>query len=551
MQRLAELAAACLLTGVWAVVLPAAAGAERSDGSLCGLVRPLDDLLRCRAPAPSAPAPPQEPATEQQQQEETHATSAASLPVQPPPVIDPQPRFVDDTLLVRFRAGVSAQQKQAALDGAGVTAVRSIRALGVTVVRMPPARRDEALASLRRSPVVAHAERDAVLERVETTPNDTDWPQQWGLRRIGLPAAWDVTRGRSSITVAVLDTGVDGRTPDLRDAVVPGYNAVVPTAPPSDDNGHGTSVAGIIAARTNNDQGIAGICWTCTVLAIKVLGPDGTGDTALVAAGIVRAADAGARVISMSLGGPADDETLDQAVGYALAKGAIVVAAAGNNGSSAPFYPAAIAGVVGVAATDETDRLYPWSNFGSWVQVAAPGCNPAPSSTGGDVMFCGTSAAAPVVAGLIALQLSEQPGEGRDAILAALEGTAVPLGGAVRFGRVDARAALAALADVPTQASSPSTTEAQKFAVTVRGALRGGRVIVRRTIPSGRLAITLTSQRAPTLELAIVSARGARTVHVRGRSPLRLLRPLTGGTYSFVIRAPKPRLPFVLELRET
>jgi subtilisin family serine protease len=536
-------AAAALVVLLWAVVLPGAAGAQERDGSLCGIVRPLDELLDCDvAPKPTPtpqPTPTSPPPASRQQ--------AAGLPEQAPPLVDGRARFVDDELLVRFRRSAPAQQREDALRRAGVTAVRTIGALGVTVVRMAPSRRDDALASLRRSAAVLHAERDAVLERLDTTPNDTDWPQQWGLRRIGLPAAWDVTRGLPSVLVAVLDTGVDGEVPDLRAAVVNGYNAVAPQVAPSDDNGHGTSVAGIIAARTNNEQGIAGICWTCTVLSVKVLDADGTGDTALVAAGIVRAADAGARVISMSLGGPADDQTLDQAVAYALGKGAILVAAAGNNGSTAPFYPAAIPGVVGVAATDETDHLYPWSNYGSWVQLAAPGCNPAPSATGGYVIFCGTSAAAPVVAGLIALQLSSQPDASRDSILAALERTAAPLGGAVQFGRIDARAALGAIADAPAQTSSRAATT---FTATVRGVLRNGGVRIERALPAGRLAVTLRFRPALTLELSLRTVGGALLARVRGHSPLRLQRTVAAGAYRFTISGPKQRTPFVLELRD-
>jgi subtilisin family serine protease len=252
-------------------------------------------------------------------------------------------------------------------------------------------------------------------------------------------------------------------------------------------------------------------------------------------------------VISMSLGGPADDQTLDQAVAYALGKGAILVAAAGNNGSTAPFYPAAIPGVVGVAATDENDHLYPWSNYGSWVQLAAPGCNPAPSASGGYVVFCGTSAAAPVVAGLIALQLSAQPDATRDSILAALERTAVPLGGAVQFGRVDARAALGVVADTPAQTSSGAATT---FSTTVHGVLRNGGARVVQAVPAGRLALTLRFRPALTLELSLRTARGTLLARVRGRSPLRLQRTVAAGAYRFTISGPKRRTPFVLELRD-
>jgi subtilisin family serine protease len=520
-----------------AVAAAAAAETTRADPSLCVIVDPLGPIVGCR----NAPPP------DTGQQPQPRAAAAPALPEEQPPVTATTPRFVDDLLLVRFRPGASEHDRQAAMTDAGVKAVRTIGELGITVVQMPPKQRDDARARLDASRTVAYVERDAVLERLDTTPNDTDWPQQWGLRRIDLPAAWDRTRGSSSVVVAVLDTGVDSGLPDLHDNVVAGYNAVVPGAAPSDDNGHGTSVAGIVAARTNNDRGIAGICWTCSVLSIKVLGADGTGDTALVAAGVVRAADAGARVISMSLGGPADDQTLDAAVAYALGKGAIVVAAAGNNGASTPFYPAAIPGVVSVAATDAADHLYSWSNFGSWVAVAAPGCNPAPASTGDYVMFCGTSSATPVVAGLLALLVSESPDAGRDTILDALERTAAPIGGSVRFGRIDAAAALTALA-APAAEATPAPTQQPSSTVTLRGVLVRGGAVIRRAVVTGSLTATLRFKTGLQLSLSIRSARGTLIARAHGASGFRLQRDLPGATYSFAIRGPKRRTAFTLEL---
>ena len=308
-----------------------------------------------------------------------------------------------------------------------------------------------------------------------------------------------------------------------------------------------------IAARTNNREGIAGICWTCSVLAVKVLGADGTGDTALVSAGIVRAVDSGARVISMSLGGPSNDQTLAQAVSYALAKGVIVVAAAGNNGTSTPFYPAALPGVLSVAGTDETDHLYSWSNFGSWVQVAAPGCNPAPSSSGGYVLFCGTSSAAPVVAGLVALALSQQPNAGRDAIVDALERSAVPVGGAVRFGRVDADAALTALGAPSTQASPAAAppTAVSSHRVTLRSALRTGTALLHRSFEGGTMTATLRFGGPRVLTLAIRDGSGKLVARTRGRSALRIVRQLPAGRYTFAVHGAKTRRVFTLELSET
>jgi subtilisin family serine protease len=414
-------------------------------------------------------------------------------------------------------------QKERVLAGAGVTVDHAIARIGVVVVRMAADRRDAALARLRTSRWVAGAERDAVLERLDTTPNDTYWSSQWGLRRIGLPGAWDRTRGGSGVVVAVLDTGVDANHPDLRDAVLPGFDLVGNTANTADVEGHGTSVAGIIAARSNNAAGVAGICWTCSILPVKVLGDDGTGDAATLAAGIVKAADAGARVINMSLGGPADSATLDQAIAYAVAKNAILVAAAGNNGTSTPYYPAANPNVISVAATDDADQLYAWSNRGDWVRVTAPGCDPAPGLGDSYVNFCGTSAAAPVVSGLAALAVSVQPAAGRDAIVKAISDTTDVPPSATR-GRVDAPKSLSAL--VPMKVAS----------WTLRGSLASATRVHKHVVAAGVVTATLTSAVRTGLSLAVSDPTGRVVARVSGTTPLRVTRQLPAATYTFTIR---------------
>src|SRR5882762_4010004 len=170
-----------------------------------------------------------------------------------------------------------------------------------------------------------------------------------------------------------------------------------------------------------------------------------------LAAAIVRATDAGARVINMSLGGPAGAQTLEDAIGYAYARNVILVAAAGNSGVSTPFYPAAYEHVLSVAGTDQSDRLYPWSDFGAWVRVAAPGCNPAPVVGGSYAIFCGTSSAAPVVSGLIALGLSLRPDALPAEIVQAVTAETDALDALPR-GRIDAPASLAALLPVAASA---------------------------------------------------------------------------------------------------
>jgi subtilisin family serine protease len=508
--------------------------------SLCSVPPPVDDLLRCRTTTAPTTTTAQS-STPGGQVKPSGQETAVTLTERPPHRITAVPRFVPDLLLVAFRRGTSARQRGDTLAKAGVTLERRIRALGVAVVRMRPEHRDDALAQLRASRFVATAEKDAVFEQLDITPNDADWSAQWGLRRIGLPSAWDRPHGSGNVVVAVLDTGVAGGHPDLQGSILSGYNLVDPAKAPVDDNGHGTAVAGIIAARTNNHEGIAGVCWTCSILPIKVLAADGTGDTSRVAAGIVRAADAGARVINMSLGGPANDRTLDDAISYALGKGVILVAAAGNNGTSSPFYPAANLDVISVAASDESDRLYSWSNFGSSVQVAAPGCNPAPSPAGGYVLFCGTSAATPVVAGLVALLLSVQPDAGRAEVVNAIENTTTPIGDVVGRGRIDARNALAALIPAPVTVVAPS-----KLIVKSSLSSRINRRVYRRSTSGGRVTATVTFRGAKKLALTIRNHAGAVVGLIAGASPLRFANVLPAGRFSFTVSGRTAKAAFTL-----
>ena len=240
---------------------------------------------------------------------------------------------------------------------------------------------------------------------------------------------------------------------------MPGWDFVGNDADPADDHGHGTAVAGVIGARSNNRVGVAGICWRCLVMPIKVLDSKGNGDDTLIAAGIVWAIDHGARVLNLSLGGPGSSVELGNALTYAASKGVVVVAAAGNAGGTTQFFPAADPHAVSVAATTVADQRYSWSNFGSWVRLAAPGCNVAPILGGGYGNFCGTSSAAPVVAGLVALELSAQPAATAQEAEDALARAAFPLPAFVQYGRIDAGKTLALLgSSAPCRSQGVATT---------------------------------------------------------------------------------------------
>lgn len=291
---------------------------------------------------------------------------------------------------------------------------------------------------------------EVVLSVDGLRPNDPRWRSQWGPRRVAAPEAWTTTTGRRSTVVAVLDTGVDLRHPDLRGALVPGIDLVNGDADPSDDHGHGTKVAGVIAARSDNGRGVASYCWHCSIMPVKVMRHDGYGTTSTVARGIVWATDNGADVITMSLSGTAGTPVLQAAVRYAYRRGVVLLSSAGNNGTARKRFPAAYAEVVGVAAAMPNDSRRVSSSYGDWVDVAAPGCHATTARGGGYVGFCGTSSAAPAVAGLVGLAESFRPTASASHLRQAVKLASTRLG-YVSYGRVDASQTLEHLAALTSQ----------------------------------------------------------------------------------------------------
>jgi subtilisin family serine protease len=264
--------------------------------------------------------------------------------------------------------------------------------------------------------------------------------------------------GDARTIIAIVDTGVDPSTADLRGALLPGYDFYDNDADPSDPHGHGTMMAALAAARTNNGLGIAGACGSCSILPVRVSAPDGISSWTTTAAGIVWAADRGARVISVSLVGTTTSPELSAAVAYAQGHNALVVAAAGNLAVDHPGYPAALPGVVSVEAIDQNDGLYPFSNHGSDVWLAAPGC--AMTIARGNVYrsACGTSVATPLVAGAAGLLASAYPSATAQQLGEALTKGAARASDS-RYGRLDVAGALAALAPaaVPLLLLAPPT----------------------------------------------------------------------------------------------
>src|SRR3954471_3734888 len=240
-------------------------------------------------------------------------------------------------------------------------------------------------------------------------PNDALWAAQWGIRFAGGVGLWKWGHGSSRTVVAVLDTGVDATHPDLRGAVVPGWNALAGGSDTHDDNGHGTLVAGIVAARGNNRTGIAGYCWSCSIMPVKVLDAAGRGTGAAIAAGIDWAVRHRANLLTMSFTLDPADPAVEKAVANAIGRGVLIAASAGNVGGREITYPAAYPGVLSVGGGDSAGALYPWSTFGWWTVASMPGCNETTSAGGGYMEFCGSSAATAALGGLLALAVSDAP----------------------------------------------------------------------------------------------------------------------------------------------
>jgi Subtilase family/Fervidolysin N-terminal prodomain len=385
----------------------------------------------------------------------------AAIPLATPASGEPSgtaPAAIPDQLLVKPRSTATPAAFAAALDRAGARQIGVVPKLGVRIVRVASVSRGAALGSLHGEAAVAFAEPDGLTPPAEVVPNDALWVNQWSQPKVHADRAWSVTSGSPAIKVAILDSGVDLAQPDLADNLLPGRDFYNNDADPSDDHGHGTQVTGVVAGRSGNGIGVAGYCGRCSVIPVKIAGSDGYASSSAMASGIVWAADQGARVINLSFAGSAGSTTVRDAIAYAHGLGAIVTASAGNYGSSSPTYPAAYPGALAVASTNGSDALESYSSYGSWVQLAAPGCNYATWRTTSSSLFgnfCGTSSAAPAVAGIAALAFSYAPAATAAEVEQALESSAASVGNFVRYGRADAWAALAALGAGQPAATAP------------------------------------------------------------------------------------------------
>ncbi len=262
------------------------------------------------------------------------------------------------------------------------------------------------------------------------TPNDLLFSTyQWNLPAIETELGWNLSKGSKEVIVAVVDTGVQASHPDLQGKLLAGYNAITKGSTPDDDVGHGTHVSGIIGALVNNNEGVAGISWYNKILPVKALDNSGAGTTYSVAEGIIWAADNKAKVINLSLGNYADSQFLHDAIKYAYDRDVVIVSAAGNDNTERPGYPAAYPEVLAVAATNASLEKASFSNYGDYIDVAAPGDSIA--STYPESQYAalsGTSMSSPHVAALAGLVRSLNPDLTNKEVMALMTKNAVDLG---------------------------------------------------------------------------------------------------------------------------
>ena len=353
-----------------------------------------------------------------------------------------------------------------AVDAAG-PAQQAMAELRAQTLEVSPARKARVIQALKNDPNVAYVEVDHVRKAFDLTPDDPMYTddKQPEVDQVRFPAAWDTTTGAAAVKIAVLDTGVT-KTGDLANAVVGGYNYVGNNGNTADDAGHGTTVASLVAGRGNNGQGMAGGCWSCVIMPVKVLDKNGSGSDSNVAKGIVYATNNGAKIINMSLGGTDSSKVLADAVAYANLKGVLVVAAAGNAGNTdlrnTKQYPAAYPDVVAVGATERnSDSRASFSSYNksgdSWVDMAAPGVVTGMDRYGNyHTGQRGTSFAAPMVAGAAGLIKTVNPDYTGWSMQRALLTSTRSIGGNgwSKYGMLDAAKALT----VGTDTTEPGIT---------------------------------------------------------------------------------------------
>ncbi len=334
---------------------------------------------------------------------------------------------------------------QALAEELGVAPENLFRPSGTQVVIVTVTdneRREQIRTRVQALPAVASVEDDEPLF-ITATPNDPEYPgQAAALEQVRAPEAWDYVQGKSTATIAIIDTGVDGTHSDLSSKVLAGKNTITDASlsagADSDDNGHGTNVAGVAAAAGNNGVGVAGVDWRAQVVPIKAFDSSGSATTSDVIEAISYAVDAGAHVISMSFGRSTESAALTAAIDSAWSRGLVLVSASGNDATSSVSFPAANEHVIAVGSVASSDTRSSFSNYGGGLDLMAPGESIYTTKDGGGYKtISGTSLATPFVAGAVTVAKDFHSSAGNQEIVDLLLGTGRQVGGTRNGQRTD------------------------------------------------------------------------------------------------------------------
>jgi len=328
-------------------------------------------------------------------------------------------------ILVQPRPGLSTAEFAKALAPHGGQSIGQLPGIGVHVIALPAnAREDVVAAALAKNPNIKFAEVDRLVAPSLVT-NDTYYGSEWHLAKTAAPSAWDYATG-SGVTVAILDSGVDASHPDLAGRLVAGWNFYDNSSNTADVYGHGTKVAGVVAAVGNNATGVVGVAFNAKIMPVRVTDTSGTATLSAFSSGLTWAADHGAKVANLSF--PVQSSsTVISAAQYFRNKGGVVMNSAGNYGTldSTPASDA----LVTVSATESTDVVATWSSYGPAVDLAAPGSGIWTTVAGGGYgSVSGTSFSSPLTAGVAALVLARNPALSPAQVVDVLKTTAVDLG---------------------------------------------------------------------------------------------------------------------------
>ncbi len=387
----------------------------------------------------------------------------------------PKATFARGHILVARKSTSDPAAFEKALVKNGSRSLGKIGSTRVHVVDVAPGDEEAAVGKLKSDPDVEFAEVDRLIPAAGAV-NDPGYSAEWHLSMIGAPTAWNYATG-AGITIAILDTGVDGTHPDLVAQMTPGWNFYDNNSNTADVNGHGTAVAGAAAAATNNGIGVASVAGGAKIMPVRIADANAYAYWSTVAQGLTWAADNGARVANISYVGASGSSTIQSAASYFRSKGGVVFVAAGNTGAIDNTAPTSLITVV--SATQETDTLASFSTYGPFVDISAPGNNIYTTARGGGYQYWwGTSLATPVVAGTAALMLSKRPDLTPAQVDSTLAATATDLGtpgydiyyGA---GRVNAAAALQQIANAPPPPPADTTSPSVSIASPLGGNVAG------------------------------------------------------------------------------